>query len=259
MSRLSGRVVATTRDGDPDDPLTRKLRAEGAKVLEWPTLSFEVTRDPEALERACREVRAGAYDWVVVTSARAVEPLGRGEDVPEGVRVAAVGAATASVLRGRGWRVDVTGTSNAHALIEAVSEEAALDGARVLFPAGSLAGDTIEEEMTAQGARVERVEAYRTVARPPERRSVRRDLGRGVDAVAFASPSAVRALVETLSPEWPGALGRTGVAAIGPSTTRTLTECGVDRRRIATAVPPGLDGLVDACVSCIEQAKGVAS
>lgn len=259
MSRLSGRVVATTRDGAPDDPLTDKLRAEGAKVLEWPTLSFEGPRDPEPLERARRDVKAGAYDWVVVTSARAVEPLGRGDDVPDGVRVAAVGAATASVLRERGWRVDVTGSSDARALIEAVSEGAALDGMRVLFPAGSLAGDTIEEEMTAQGASVERVEAYRTVVRPPERRSVRGDLGRGVDAVAFASPSAVRALVETLSPEWPGALGRAGVAAIGPSTTRTLTDSGVDQGRIATASPPGLDGLVDACVSCIEQGKGVPS
>lgn len=258
MSRLSGRVVATTRDGAPDDPLTEKLRAEGAKVLVWPTLSFEAPRDPAPLERARRDVRAGAYDWVVVTSARAVEPLGLGDDVPKRVRVAAVGAATASVLRGRRWRVDVTGTSDARALIEAVSDGAALDGARVLFPAGSLAGDTIEEEMTALGACVDRVEAYRTVARPPECRSVRADLGRGVDAVAFASPSAVRALVETLSPEWPGALGRAGVAAIGPSTTRSLADSGVDPGRIVTAVPPGLDGLVDACVSCIEQEKGVA-
>lgn len=259
MSRLSGRVVATTRDGAPDDPLTEKLRAEGAKVLEWPTLSFEGPRDPEPLERARRDVRAGAYDWVVVTSARAVEPLGRGDDVPEGVRVAAVGAATASVLRGWGWRVDVTGTSDGRDLIETMAKGATLDGARVLFPAGSLAGDTIEEEMTAMGACVERVEAYRTMARPPEPRTVRADLGRGVDAVTFASPSAVRALVETLSPEWPGALGRVGVAAIGPSTTRTLTDSGVDQSRIATAVPPGLDGLVDACVSCIEQGKGVPS
>lgn len=259
MSRLSGRVVATTRDGAPDDPLTQKLRAEGAKVLEWPTLSFGPPRDPGPLERARRDVRAGVYDWVVVTSARAVEPLGRGEDVPERVRVAAVGAATAAALRTHGWRVDVTGTSDAGALIEAVSEKAVLQGARVLFPAASLAGDTIEEDMAALGAEVERVEAYRTVPRAPERQRVCDDLRRGVDAVAFASPSAVRALVETLSPEWPAALGPAGLAAIGPSTTKTLTESGVDERRIATAVPPGLDGLVDACVSCIEQGKGVPS
>lgn len=253
MSRLSGRVVATTRDGAPDDPLTEKLRAEGAKVLEWPTLSFEAPRDPEPLARARRDVRAGAYDWVVVTSARAVEPLGPGGDVPERVRVAAVGPATAAALRAHGWRVDVTGTSDAQALVEAVSATAALQGARVLFPAASLAGDTIEEDLAALGARVERVEAYRTVPRAPERRSVSDDLRRGVDAVAFASPSAVRALVETLSPEWPAALGPAGFAAIGPSTKRALAESGVEQRRIATAVPPGLDGLVDACVSCIER------
>jgi uroporphyrinogen-III synthase len=259
MSRLSGRVVATTRDGAPDDPLTEKLRAEGAKVLEWPTLSFEAPYDAGPLERARRDMQAGAYDWVVVTSARAVEPLGRGEDVPKSVRVAAVGAATAAALRARGWRVDVTGTSDASALVEAVSEGGATDGARVLFPAGSLAGDTIEKGMAALGARVERVEAYRTVPRSPGRLRVREDLRRGVDAVAFASPSAVGALVETLSPEWPAALGRAGLAAIGPSTTRKLTESGVDEGRIATADPPGLDGLVDACVSCIEQGKGVPS
>lgn len=254
MTRLSGRVVATTRDGSSEDPLTGKLEAEGARVLIWPTLGFAPPSDPAPMRDARERLTSGGYDWVVVTSARAVEPLGP-PPASGAPRVAAVGAATASELRRHGWTVDVEGDRDAGSLVEALRVRADLSGRRVLFPAGSLAGDTVEEGLSALGARVDRVEAYRTIPTPPDEGSVRADLARGVGAVAFASPSAVRALARTLASDWPTPLDGVGVAAIGPVTTEALVESGMTRDRIATADPPGLDGLVEACVASIQQTR----
>lgn len=251
MTRLSGRVVATTRDGEPGDPLTRKLEAEGATVVEWPTLAFAPPNDEDALHRVRRRVHEEAFDWVVFTSARAVTALGPGDGVPGTVRVAAVGHATADALRTAGWRVDETGTNDARDLAEQMARGARLDGSRILFPAGSLAGSALEETLGAFGADVARVEAYKTLEVPPDEARVRADLERGVDVVAFASPSAVRSFARALGAAWTEELSGVGVAAIGPSTERALVEQGIEPGRIVTAAPPGLDALVDACGAAV--------
>jgi uroporphyrinogen-III synthase len=259
MSRLSGRVVATTRDGDPDDPLARALEAEGARVVAWPTIAFEPPSDPEAVAGALERLEAGGYDWVVFTSARAVDALGGAGAVPDSVRVAAVGEATARALTRAGRSVDVVGAGDASALVDAVAAEGSLAGARVLFPAASRAGEGLEEGLAGLGARVERVEAYRTVLVPPDRARVRTDLHAGVDVVTFASPSAVASLARALGDEWPSALDGIGVAAIGPSTRRAVADHGVRLERVEMPERPGVEGLVEACVACIERIEGNGS
>lgn len=255
MKRLSGRVIATTRQESPADRLRQLLESEGATVLDWPTLRFEAPSDAAALARARAALEDGAFDWAVVTSARAVPALGGGQGVPGAVRVAAVGRATEEALRSAGWRVEVTGEGDARDLVEAMSGAFDLRGARVLFPAASLAGSVLEDGLRGFGASVARVEAYRTVISPPDAARVRSDLAAGVDAVAFASPSAVAALKEALGNAWPHALEGVGLASIGPSTARALVEGGLDAGRIETADPPSLEGLVEACVASIESTK----
>lgn len=251
VSRLAGRVVATTRDGAPDDALVTLLEREGASVRVWPTVAFDPPSDPETLRRAAERVHA--YDWVVFTSVRSVEPLvASGAPPGEGTRVAAVGDATAEALRAAGWRVDAIGDEGAHALVEAMAAAADLQATRVLFPASSRAAPTLEERLAARGARVDRIEAYRTRLVPPDPERVLADLGAGVDVVAFASPSAVVSLARALGDRWPDALGGAGCAAIGQSTRAALLEARVPPDRVETAAPPSLAGLVDVCVKLVE-------
>jgi uroporphyrinogen-III synthase len=244
VSRLSGAVVATTRDGDPDDPLVRGLRAEGARVLVWPTLGLAPSREPDRLRAAVRA--AEAFDWVVFTSPRGVEAFAeQSVAAPRRVRIAAVGPSTARAVHAVGWSVDVVGSGGAEELAARLTRSSDLEGASVLFPAASAARPTLEKALRAAGATVERVEAYHTRRTPPDTASVLRDLSAGVDVVAFASPSAVRSLSRSLRDDWPDALSRCAVVAIGPTTSAAAVAEGLTA--VSTAPETTLSGLIDAC------------
>lgn len=246
MGRLDGRVVATTRAHDPDDALVTRLVAEGARVLRWPTITTDEPRDPRPLVEAARSL--ATYDWIAFTSPRAVAVLAAHAVPPAGrPKVAAVGGATAAALSERGWPADVVAHGGgARALADAMNASATMKGARVLFPASSLARPTLEEALDTEGAHVDRVEAYHTHPVPPDGARVRADLALGVDVVTFASPSAVRALATALDDDLPTALEGTGVAAIGKTTAAALDDLGV--RDVAIGPRAGMDGLVEACI-----------
>jgi uroporphyrinogen-III synthase len=108
--------------------------------------------------------------------------------------VAAVGDATALALGERGWPVAlVNAGAGAADLGRTLAAAEDPSGAAVLFLAGSRARDTLVRELVARGARVTRVEAYRTLLAGPDPARVRDDLARGVDAVTF--PTTARELI----------------------------------------------------------------
>lgn len=248
--RLDGRMVATTREGDPNDPLTLALRAEGAEVRVWPTLSFLEPEDPAPFRRAIE--RLDTFGWLAFTSARAVTSVARVCAFREGYgRVAAVGEATARALREAGWPVDLMGDGEgALGMARSMATTGALRGASVLFFAGSLAGPDLERELAAEGAEVHRVEVYRTEVTVPDVTAVRADLEEGVAAVLFASPSAVRGLSEALEGGLEAALSGRMVVAIGATTAAALEDAGV--ARVAVADTPSVSGLVEACVKAVD-------
>lgn len=248
MTRLRGSVVATTRDGSPDDPLTSGLEAEGAQVLVWPTIGFAPAGDPEALRAAARE--AHAFDWIVFTSARAVVPFVKHLlKSPPHARIAAVGEATAAALRASGCPATTVGEAGAEALAERLSRDHELSGRRILFPSGSKAGPTLEKALSAKGAEVVRVEAYVTRSAPPDAGIVCGDLARGVDVVTFTSPSAVASLADSLRMSWPDALAGLRVACIGPTTAAEARSRGLEHVEVADH--PSVDALIELCAQLI--------
>lgn len=264
---LAGVRVVTTRGASGDDRLRSLLEAAGARVLAWPTCAYPPPRDPAPLEAAL--ARLDRFDWVVFTSARAVAAMGEGRahraarsataagGAPSTPRVAVVGPATARAATEAGWAVAVEGRGpGARGLAAEVAATHALAGARVLFPAASRAGSTVEEEFTALGARVTRVEAYRTVVTPPPADRVRADLVAGVDAVAFASPSAVEAVGRALGGEMAGLLAGVAVVCIGPTTAAALARRGVTRARVAPTATLG--GMVEAVIAVLRGSRRAA-
>lgn len=291
---LAGARVVTTRGASGDDRLRSLLEAAGADVLSWSTSEYTPPRDPGPLEAAL--ARLDRFDWVVFTSARAVAAVGEGRAARAAAgspaptpRVAVVGPATARAATGTGWRVAVEGRGpGARGLGAQVAATFPLAGARVLFPAASGAAATLEEEFTALGARVTRVEAYRTVVTPPPVERVRADLVAGVDAVTFASPSAVEAVDRALCGEMASATGDratgdratrnapkggaptadgtrglaralagTAVVCIGPTTAAAVERRGISDVRVAAAAT--LEAMVEAVIAALGGSRHAAA
>jgi uroporphyrinogen-III synthase len=171
--------------------------------------------------------------------------LERVAQAPKGVRIAAVGRATALTLRQRGWPVDlVPEEASAGALVSAFAAQwrAADAGVRVLYPASSRALPTIAAGLRALGAVVTQVEAYRTETSALDLAECRTRIERGeVGAVTFASPSAVTELARILGErDFARLLDRAPPIAIGRTTARELAARGRSAAVAETATLAGL-------------------
>jgi uroporphyrinogen-III synthase/uroporphyrinogen III methyltransferase/synthase len=231
-ARLDGRTVVVTRGKGDSDALGDRLRALGAAVRELPSIAIAPPESWGALDEALRGL--DAFDWVVFASGNCVErTLARMAElgVPPATlaarRLAAVGPATAERLARALRAPDFVPTE---AKGEALAEEIAplVKGRRVLLPRAADGRRELPEGLAAAGAHLSAPDAYRTVAAPAETlRPLAGWIAAGeVDAVAFASPSAVKAVTAALGRD-AAALGRVLLAAIGPTTAAALREAAL--------------------------------
>ena len=242
---LFGRRVVVTRARAQSSDLARRLQAAGAEVLEVPTISI---LDPADGGAALREAvaRLATYDWVVFSSANAVDRLlGQVRDVRAfgPARVAAVGPGTAAALAAAGLVADLVPERYvAEALLDAFPAPPAAGG-KVLLPRAAVARPVLPDGLRRAGWTVDVVEAYRTepCPLPPDQLAA---VGKA-DAIAFASASAVHAFVAAAGPD----AAPPAVVCIGPVTAEAAGAAGLTVA--ATADPSTLDGLVDAVAAAL--------
>lgn len=228
---VQGKPVVVTRAESADGPLTRELKHLGLSVLLWPAVSVG-TADPGPLSAALANL--ATFNWIVFASRHAVAAvLERVPAPPSGLRVAAVGKATAQVLERRGWHVElVPDEGSAAALVDEFAARWAADkkdqDRRVLYPASSRALPTIATGLKNLGATVTQVAAYQTDAAQLDVSVCREWIARGtIAAVTFASPSAVSELARALGEKDFGKLlSAAPPVAIGRTTARELTKYG---------------------------------
>ena len=248
--------VVVTRDEGPDGPLTALLEARGLPVLHWPTIRIAPPADTGPLDRALGSL--AGFDWVVFTSPRSVGALEeRGARLPEGVRVAAVGASTASSLTAAGWPVDlVPDTQTGEALLAELRAAGVGPGARVFLPASGIARETVPAGLREAGAEVVQVDAYTTEPAPLDRTGCRAALEEGRAAVlTFTSPSTADNLAVALGPTVLALARERAVAvAIGPTTAAAVRELGFPE--VSVAEPHSLEGLAERAASAAPDHTG---
>jgi uroporphyrinogen III methyltransferase / synthase len=253
---LSGRRIVVTRSREQSTDLIDMLEERGAEAIAAHAIRIAAPEDPEPLDAACRA--AGTFNWIIFSSANAVDHfmhrlLAHG-DVRDlhGVRLCTVGPSTASRLQRYGIRVDLTPAEfRSDALLDALKASGSLKGQRILIPRANIARDRLAEELRDAGADVVDVIAYRTIPGNVERGGeydvYRLLLDRQIDAVTFASASAVRNFVSMLGRDQAADLLRsTVVASIGPVTAEAAQQLGIQ-----TTVMPArytIPDLVDALV-----------
>jgi uroporphyrinogen-III synthase len=258
-------VVVTQADG-PGARLISRLESAGVRTWALPVVAFEPAEDARPFEEAL--TRLTDFDWLVFTSARAVEFASQYPGLVEWManpgrrpRVAAVGPRTQDALTARGVTgvllpAESGGVPLARSVISA--EGGSLAGRSVLWPRSDIARPDLAEALSVAGARVIDPVVYRTVpCTPADMDALSAALREGrIDAVAFLSPSSAEYLASALHGGTLAALsGRTIVASVGPSTSECLRTFGAPPDVEARTRTGG--GLAEALLSCFYPQSGV--
>ena len=234
---LAGKRILVTRPRAQASELSERLGALGAESIEAPAIVIVPPDDMRRLDETC--TAAGSFDWIVFTSANAVdafmERLGTtGGDARAlaGVRICAIGPATGARLARYEIKVDLAPEEHRGEGVSAALRAACdLRGKRMLLPRADIARPTLPNALRAAGADVTEVAAYCTIAAPEWPGATVREmlLRRKVDAITFTSASAVRSAVQSLGAELARELSRTIIiASIGPVTARAARQLGVE-------------------------------
>jgi uroporphyrinogen-III synthase len=248
--------ILITRAAHQGAGLAERLRELGAEPILIPAIEIAPPVSFAELDAALEGI--GGFDWLVFTSANAVEAFqgraGAGRIGLAGkARIAAIGPGTARAAVAAGLVVEVVpvravAESLAEALLPYARRE---DGsaARFLLVRAEVARDVLPETLRAGGAEVTIAAAYRNVVPASSVEAIQELFGTVEDypdAITFTSSSAVHnlfALLEAAGLELPMEIVR---ASIGPVTSETLR--GVGFPADVEAVEASTEALAEAVV-----------
>ena len=250
---LFGRRIVVTRARPQISGLTAAFERLGADVIEMPTIRIEAPEDPGPLQRSVTEL--DAFDWIIFTSANGVDAFfsalerARLDSRALGsLKLCTIGPATAERLNCFGLQSDLQ--PEKFISTEIVNELASQEdpsGMRILCPRADIAPPAMVDALTARGALVREVTAYRTVPDGSGAEEVAALLAKNeIDWITFTSSSTVKNFFDVMKSETPR-LDEVGLVSIGPATSTTLGQFGF----IPTveAEPYTIEGLVDAIVA----------
>jgi uroporphyrinogen-III synthase len=274
---LEGKRILVTRTRQQASVLSERLRALGAIPIEFPTIHIVPPQDwkplDDALKRLCMaETNRPYYTWLVFTSSNGVNmcferlrSLGLDAEAIGNVRAAAIGPATATTLARYGITADLVpeeyiAEGVAAALIEDERRRGeSLQGKRILLARAAEARNILVSMLQQEGAVVDEIAAYRTIAVQSDdergREVLRLLQARQLDILTFTSSSTVRNFVHWLSSTVGESLAGTldietladaRIACIGPITSQTARELGLHVDIEAKEFT--IDGLVEAIV-----------
>lgn len=182
-TELSGVSVLVTRPVGQAEPLCQLIQQRGGTTTVFPLLVITPPSNPALAQQQLNQL--GSYDLVIFISANAVYQawplIIKAGGIPNTVRVAAVGKATASALLAQGQPVDLMPTEDFSS--EGLLALAALQtvtGQQILVVRGEGGKETLANVLRERGATVNYAQVYR---REPPQASLA-----GVQTQAIAKP-----------------------------------------------------------------------
>lgn len=252
---LFNRRVVVTRTREQASQLSRQLLERGAEVLEIPVIRTVRPTERQAIADVLLELNA--YDWIVFTSPNGVtaffdfffKAFGDIRDIG-GVRIAAVGAATAAKIQELHLNVDAIPEEYiASKVATAMAESGSIENLKILLLRAEVANRDLPKQLEEMGAIVDDVAVYKTEQETEDRNGAAARLNEhGADWITFTSSSTVehfnaRFDLKQLLARFPN----TKLASIGPETSKALEALGL--RPTVEAKPHNIDGLVKAIES----------
>ena len=243
-----------TRTREQASQLSQRLTELSAEVLEIPTIKIVPTDRKADLADALVELNS--YDWLVFTSPNGVTMFFEAffkafEDLRDigGVRIAAVGPATAAKLKELHLKVDLMPEEYvAEKIAGAFAKFETIENLKILLLRAEVATPELPKALEALGGIVDDVACYKTV---PETEDINgaaaRLIEEGADWVTFTSSSTVenfhaRFDLAALRKTFP----KMKLASIGPETSKAIEALGL--KVDVEAKPHTIEGLVKAVV-----------
>jgi uroporphyrinogen-III synthase len=227
---LTNKRILITRTRHQASELAAQLEALGATAITIPTIEIVPPTSFAALDAALTCLRT--YDWLIFTSANAVEAFHRRAQflhltqLP--TKIAAIGPATLRAADAIGLTVDLIPPRYvAESLAEALLPEA--PGKSFLLVRAAEARDIIPQALTVAGATVTVADAYRNelpTASIPALQQLFSSPEHYPDAITFTSASTVRNLCNLLEAANLTLPPSITLASIGPITSQTLRDLG---------------------------------
>ncbi len=260
---LTQKTILVTRAAGQSGQFTQLLEAQGATVIEMPTLEIGPPSSWHMLDEAIAHLPD--FDWLILTSTNGVDYffqrlIAQGKDARAlaTLKIAVVGKKTAESLRNRGLEPDfIPPNFVADALVETFPSDPA--GLKILFPRVETGGrEVLVQEFTAKGALVTEVPAYQSGCAKAVSPEVLTALRSGkIDVVTFASSKTVQCFHQLLQAAGNPSMTGTShsnkllpdqccIASIGPQTSIT---CQTLLGRVdVEATEYTLEGLTEAIV-----------
>jgi len=269
---LFGKRIIVTRARNQSSELVEIFENLGAEVIESPTIKIVPPENYDELDNAIKKILNSQlptpclpigmansqlpYDWVIFTSVNGVsyflDRLRRlGSDVRDlkGIKLAAIGPATAKELKNLGLNVDYTPPDyRAESIIDGLKDK--IDkNTKILIPRAKVAREILPEKLREFGARVDVATAYQTIVDDSCADKIKEMLEKKeVDIVTFTSSSTVKNFVKVLGEmDVKKALENVTIASIGPITSNTAKELGL--KVDISAKEYTIKGLVEAILS----------
>jgi uroporphyrinogen III methyltransferase/synthase len=228
---LFGKRVIVTRSREQASKLSNLLEENGAEVIEFPTIKIVPPKSFDDLDKALDNL--SRYSWAVFTSVNGVKSFlerlrERGKDIRElkGVRIAAIGPATADELKRLSIIVDlIPDEYRAEALVDFFAKEGA-EGLKILIPRAGFARKILPDKLKEMGADVDVVAAYETVKPDEDAEEIKEMLKQGeIDLITFTSSSTVVNFVNMFEKDSvKDLLKGVTIASIGPITAKKAEE-----------------------------------
>lgn len=232
---LWGARIVVTRARAQASSLVERIRLAGGEAIEFPSINIVRSADLNPLHAALG--RLTQYRWIIFTSVNGVdiffeEMSSQGIDIRElrGVKICAIGPATASRLAQRGLIVELIPEEYRAEGILAALKDNLKPGEHILLPRAQGAREILPAELREWGVMVDEVETYQAKAVESIDPGQKEKILRGeADYLTFTSSSTVSNFVKILGADKVNAINASvKVACIGPVTAATAREFGFE-------------------------------
>ncbi len=229
---LFGKRILVTRTRHQTGTLSRLLAERGAQPIELPAIDIQTVTNSEELDQAISNLED--YHWIIFTSVNGVAAfwqrlhnLERDSRALSGLRIGAIGPATAQALEAKGIIPDYVPEVYTSEGIIAGLKNQNIVGQRFLLPRADIADRELGQGIRRLGASVHEIIAYRTVPATEAITQAKQMIMLGkIDVITFTSSSTVSNLVAAFGEE-PLAVNSAKVACIGPKTAGTAAKAGL--------------------------------